>query len=216
MFWSGGWDSTFMLLHALWTTNDLITAYYVEPRFRPQELLERQAIDRILDVLDSEKRTRVNFVYLKRPPQLKKFYCEDVGRIMMENYGKQATYVPQLDLFIYLARTLPLDHPAYGVETPAVPRQGCQSCIVNHVNDDGLLSDKVDEMWHPLRALSFPIIKMTKADMYNVAKQLNFLHILNMARTCINEYFKDNKMCGYCPSCKEVKPILELQYRFQL
>ena len=226
MFWSGGWDSTFLLLKTLWTTTKSIDTYYVGKIFKPQETLELQAIQTILAEIekhDVEKQKRVNFIYLKRPEITHGFYCSDVGKIIMDTRAKQqqdakphATYVPQLDLLIYFARILGLNHPAYGVETPAVPRTGCQSAIVNYVNDDdGLLSEEVDAMWHPLRILSFPIIKMTKADMYHEARRLGFLDILNLARTCIHPHFKDNKMCGFCSSCKEVKPVPELSYRFQ-
>jgi hypothetical protein len=161
LYWSGGWDSTFWLLKVLWTTDHLITAYYVEPIHKPREKNELEAISTILDVLKTKYRDkfdRITFKYLPRPkksPHLDPNYCQDLKKIRSSIGESKVTYVPQLDLFIHYARTIPIDHPAYCVEVPFVPRVGCRDEIFQFVDKTTfLLSNQCDPKWYPLRVVS--------------------------------------------------------------
>lgn len=225
IFWSGGWDSTFCVLHTLFTTPNNVHAYYVEPNHRPREKYELAAINQILSILQSkhiEKYLRLTYSYIKRPPRPPSFwYCTDVGDVINRTQHQRKTIVPQLDALIYFARTLNINNPVYGIEQPPEIRFGCHDSISPFVNEAGQLLDQVEidgevktlaPMWLPLQALSFPKIHTSKADMFKVSTDLGFIDMMNLTRSCDAD---QPTRCGQCHSCQEAFEIPELQYLFE-
>lgn len=214
IYWSGGWDSTFYLLYLLHQTDKKIRAFYVEPVRRKTKELELKAIDMILTTLKNEQPgwfERLTFTVVPRPPTPRGgvFYCEKVRDVILRTPNTNSeTIVPQLDLFIYLTFIMDIIQPAYGIETPVIFTCGCHNGIQEHVKDDGSLAATCDEKWHALRALSFPLIHMTKADMYHSANSNNFIHILKLTTSCL-----EGTGCGRCAACRDIAPIPELQFR---
>ncbi|WP_100640503.1 hypothetical protein [Marinobacter salexigens] len=212
LLWTGGWDSTFRLLQ-LAQEGAVIQPHYIRDPHRDSLKKEIQAMNEI--------RHRVN----ERFPDcfIRDTKIIDQSDIIVCQYlfnahknllsrgwiGSQYIYTSSYILQNEI-KTMELS-----IELLSDIRHSVMPCLKNtEINKEGnrVISKNADkDLFCLFRQCSFPVLALTKLDMYEIAKECGILDILNLTWFCHQPLFR--MPCGSCNPCMST---LEdgLKYRF--
>jgi len=208
IFWTGGFDSTFRVLHLL-----VAEKKYVQPFFivRAQESVGYEIntmvdIRRVLfrkfpeaqnlllptkyiDILEINEYSEITEAYkrIKRECHIAQqfeflaFFCKDWGINDMElSIEEDGNKESRIYSFISAAVTKSSDY---------------SSSLTKEVCDTPFGKD----LFELFKYYSFPIIHTSRADMIRIAKELNYEELLAMTWSCATPF--RGKPCGFCNPC---------------
>ena len=207
IFWSGGYDSTFMLLKRV-----IIEKKCVNPIY-----LNFQSVDGV-----SIRRQNVNFELSAMKKTIDELHRIGYGARVMPL--KIVTYIQltpevlsattKLYQMGYLQRPISqYTHMIqYSLDKNIIIDEGAEKSyhstsykMVNkYLNKDMMLdlNQVYNTPLYVIRNLRFPIINLTKHDMLNIAKKYKFDYILRWTKSCWLPAV-DGSPCGKCIMCKD-------------
>lgn len=204
ILWTGGWDSTFQLLRLLFLNNQSVEPYYLIDEDRPStgvELLTMKRIRQNISEMDDSAASLIRptkyFSVSQIPddPEITKAYNTiKKTRFIGSQYDWLARYckyrcITNLQLCIHE------DDKAAVVVGPIISKKKLDKEPV--VWEDQYL--KTDE--HLIfKWFEFPILKLTKTDMANIAEQHGWRKIMEMTWFCHRPL--NGKPCGRCNPCR--------------
>jgi len=203
ILWTGGWDSTFQLLRALFIDKQQVIPYYLKDEDRPSTHKEIQTMEKIrtkIYEIDTHMVSRLlptETLSVSEIPEFPEITNAYKGILKKRFIGSQYDWlarfcehmeISNLQLCIHeddkAARAL------HGIITNDPQRK--DNFKVNH------LSSSTYE--HTVfQYLTFPILKLTKIEMENIAREHLWMDIMIETWFCHNP--KDGKPCGRCNPC---------------
>jgi len=183
IFWTGGMDSTFAVVQLLMTTESLVQPHYIV-RYEDSTGIEIDTMIRIRRKICRE------FPDL-RPRFLPTVYTNvdlipefDDIKDDVDNLKKKMKIVAQYQLM-------------------------ANYCVANNIEKIEVALTNEMESFEQFRASSafksfvYPIIDITKPQLYKIAKENNWNHFLDMTSTCRRPK-KKIKACGMCTTCVDM------------
>lgn len=235
LFWTGGFDSTYRLIDLL------LSGYVVEPMYVTKNIDGRQSLGRerkamanlrnaIISAFPEQQNNfwKTQEVSEALIPETISGYIKRIGfggkskttQWSVENgyairVGQPARLGKQ---YAYLA-VLSLLHPR-PIEVCVIKGDRAAEYFVGKVTGKGI-NRRVDPVFfsasrsEPMvifRKFRFPLIDMSKADMYRDAKERGFLSLLEQTWTCWKPVKGSELPCGKCPTCKHRQEELREVY----
>lgn len=205
ILWTGGWDSTFAVLDALWN-GDTVQPLYVRDPARQSTSHELAAIDAISRDLDKVFRApaRERLMDLKVIDQTAIPPDPDIARDLAEI--RQIMDVgSQYDWLLPLARQLSGDMLELSVQKRPGAKNSFSYLLRNDLTQDGHGGRLMSQLSRPeLRVylpFYFPVIHLTKRDMYEIARDRGWLGLMRRTHFC-HRPRKSSKPCGKCNPCR--------------
>ena len=224
LFWTGGYDSTFRLCELL-----LLEKVKVQPIYISDPYLDNKKTSKTRRKNHNQEYDSMNKIKLKLNndyPETKQLLLptidinnveidEEISSNMKElkkrkyvrrevcQYGGMAQVTKDMNKYIELCaeiggffhKRVHKKLKCYGKECKY------KNCLVKDIN----YLDKEDHCLKIFNKLVLPLIAYTKKDMYDIALQNGFNHILDMTWSCW--YPRKNKPCGRCIMCRDRKKI---------
>lgn len=203
ILWTGGWDSTFQLLRALFIDKQQVIPYYLKDEDRPSTHKEIQTMEKIRAKIYEIDNHMVSLLLpteslsVSEIPEFPEITNAYKGILKKRFIGSQYDWlarfcehmeISNLQLCIHeddkAARAL------HGIITNDPQREDYFK-----VND--LSSSTYEHM--VFRYFTFPILKLTKIEMESVARENRWMDIMVETWFCYNP--KDGKPCGRCNPC---------------
>ncbi len=208
LLWTGGWDSTYRLLHLLLLEKKMVQPYYIVDH-------ERKSTENEFDAMEVIKKD-----LLKKFPQTK-----NLLRATITGYRNQIKANPEITRkwqqlscevklgrqYDWLARYADqhgLSDLELGHEKKLKPSL-LEKVILQELTGEGHECRVKDDLSHE-NALSvfkyfrFPIYYVTKMEMEQVARENGFLEILQKVWFC-HRPRKNGKPCEFCLPCREAR-----------
>jgi hypothetical protein len=202
VLWTGGWDSTFRVLHLVFARREPVQPYYVIDKARPSTRMELATMDRIRQMIAQKGRQAESLlrptivVEMEDIPEDQEITGSFQKLLSLSHLGSQYDWLSRfahsrglndLELCIHL------DDKAEGFLKNDV-----------HLVADGDYSVLND---HPSRAeleifrcFHFPLLNMSKLRMGEVAKANGYQQIMEKTWFCFRPT-KRGKPCGECNPC---------------
>ncbi len=203
ILWTGGWDSTFQLVRSLIVNKSRTQPYYVIDEDRPSMGIELQTMRKIKKKL-VEEFPEVRELLL--PTEI--FALSDIPknaaitdhyrRILKTSFiGAQYDWLARL-CHEYDITGLQLciheDDKAHGVIADLVEKKDAEAGVfrlnIKHAHTDA---------YELFKYYEFPVLTMTKRDMENIARDLNFIALMELTWFCHRP--RRGKPCGKCNPC---------------
>jgi hypothetical protein len=194
LLWTGGWDSSFRLLHALLVEGRPVRPIYLIDPGRDSTLLEVRAMEAIrrgvLDRLDDPQLLAPTEVHVRTHfppvPELVRAHEELAGRAHVG------------DQYLWLAAAAEA-LGWQGVELAMERYEGGASPLQRLLFDEsGRLRSSPDARL--FRYWSFPVLHLTKAQMRDLAQEHGFLDLLLQRWFCFTPVA--GRPCGLCRPCR--------------
>lgn len=197
IFWTGGYDSTFLICKYL-----IVDKYYVQPIYITQE------IDNCKDCKFKRKNKSVELNTQKKIIQkIKKKFPKESKRLKPTIYVyniPKSEYITQQVIDSGIFRRRYHQYEAMCRYSKFIKKRietgvhvGYFDTYLNKHSTNGMINN----IKNPFYYIGFPIYKVTKKDMKQYAIKYNFLDILYITWSCW--FPKSNKPCGKCPMCRE-------------
>ncbi|MGH8645589.1 MAG: 7-cyano-7-deazaguanine synthase [Gammaproteobacteria bacterium] len=205
ILWTGGWDSTFRLLDLVLVHRVPVQPYYVIDTGRPSSLQEIAAIHRIRTSIAELSEASAALI---KPSIIVSIHDIQKDDDITEKYRRLKEQANLGEQYDWLAR-LVKQNKISGVELCIHIDDKAYMFVKDHVeivrpqNDQEYWVLKRDEAKSELSIFGFyrfPLLKLSKVEMQEMALKKGFLHIMEQTWFCFNP--KNNKPCGVCKPCK--------------
>lgn len=206
LLWTGGWDSTFRLLQLLLEEKKSVQPYYLASGIRRSTDIEIETMVQIKEYLFKE--------YPGTQHLLSPIECIDVddiepNRDISESYNKikQKNYIG--DQYVLLARfgkqfklnhlelCIHLDDKAHDILEPFVTKIKSGDPGIYHIEKNRT----PEPIYHLFSNFTFPIFNYSKVTMADIAKDRNWLTMMNMTWFC-HHPLPGQIPCGICNPCR--------------
>lgn len=181
LLWTGGWDSTFQLLHLLFKENKIVQPHYI---VRPQDCTGKE-----IDTIHHIQR----FIFEKYPSArqfLLPIKFTNVSKIdsneeITEEYKK-----------IKKDRYISLQYEIFA--------RYCNQIRIHSIQTGGLAGERFDEILSNkiiFKYFEFPLVNITKVKMAQIADINGWTKIMKMTWFCRRP--RKGKPCGICGPCSD-------------
>ena len=202
LLWTGGWDSTFRLLYLLLAEGKVVQPHYVVT----SQACTGKEINTINDI-----RREV----LRRYPEVEESFLPvlypNIQKVEKdENIKngfdkiKSAQYVsPQYLRFARYCKQNNLSELEVGIEKNSRSHHMLKEYITENNGEVKVDKNKSPESYYNVfKYFSFPLLKYDKLDMEAIARQKDWIEIMDMAWFCRRP--KNGRPCGFCGPCTDV------------
>lgn len=208
ILWTGGWDSSFRILDLVLNKREIVQPHYIlddERKSAPLELAAMKKIRQMVMEMDSLAGERILDTITMKTNEIPR------NREITSNFKKLASTFSLGNQYDWLAR--------YAESLEANDLELCinkDDNIEEFIRDDVRSIELNGESYYELveapslaelnifSRYHFPLLKMTKIDMEEKARQSGFLHIMEETWFC-HSPTKNGKPCGVCNPCKYTK-----------
>lgn len=212
LLWTGGWDSTFQLLQLVLDNKSKVQPYYIiDPKRNSMnnELLAIRTIKENLFIQDPEIKKLILPIIFCMVDDIK--IDDDIQNAFIA-YKKEKHIGIQYLWLASFCKSNKLSNMQLSVEKSAVPdpnlwdtnlkgkliKQKNHNQVVSIMNAT-FIGTKEYEIF---QYFSFPLLEVTKQDMWQIAKEKNWLPIINHSWFC-GFPTKKNEPCGVCIACNQ-------------
>ena len=199
LLWTSGFDSTYRLIEIILVENKKAQPIYIIDEQRTSYLNELRAIEKILALIQ-----RLHPLSYQNILPLIKVNKKDIeiDKEILQSYNKIRERTTIGTQYLWLASYCKKNQ-LKEIEICIVKRDTLESLIENtYSKSKSHWSDFENSTYEIFQFFKFPVITMTKKEMYNQAKQKNWTTILNHSWFCHNS--KKNNPCGKCKPCLTV------------
>lgn len=209
LLWSGGWDGTFRFLQLMQYPDVEIHPYYINDPNRHSAEWEKKAIAKIIEAAKQRFPATVCDVTFYDRDWIKK-ECADPEISEAFTYLRQKYVVGvQYEWFALLAKHLGVQfesgvvHQYHGKVEEAIDHEGKLIPVENDVLPDrwcvgGKPGNKAQVVF---QNLILPIIKLSKKDEENIARENGWMDIMLLSWFCHSPI--GGKPCGLCGPCDD-------------
>lgn len=203
LLWTGGWDSTFRLLQLLLSEKKMVQPHYV---IIPQECAGTE-IDTIHNI-----RRQLSRQYPETRDLLLPIEFIDSGKIKPNEKITAAYDAIKEKMYIavqYEVIARYCEQNGYERMEIGIEKNSHSHRVINdYLTDDEVSVFKIDKEKSPesfydlFRQIRFPLLEYDKIDMENVARERNWIDVMNMAWFCRRP--SKGRPCGFCGPCTDV------------
>ena len=204
LLWTGGWDSTFRLLQLLLEKKREVQPYYLVSGIRKSTDIEIRTMDKIKEKLFKSYPFTQNLLLSTRyvneaEVKIDHSISESYEIIKTQNYiGNQYVIIANFGkqfLMDGLELCIHLDDKAHEVLKPyaAVMSEDEQACRLLECNSP-------THLYQLFGYFTFPIFNYSKIDMEEIAKDQNWIELMNLTWFCHRPFF-GKIPCGICNPC---------------
>jgi muconolactone delta-isomerase len=208
LLWTSGADSTFRLLELLLIQKREVQPYYIVDRQRKSFNLEKKAMEKIKQLIfkkDPNAKRLIRPTIFQELDEIKPnpFISEQYKRLAsIDHLGAQYEWLPK---FAEDAKLNDLELSiTSGEHSDSYFRRFLRPSLIKEKSGEYYnyrLKDNPDNPDLTLfKYFRFPIIEWTKIDMRRIAKESNFLDIMEHTWFC--HYPLNNQPCGICNPCR--------------
>jgi hypothetical protein len=209
LFWTGGWDSSFRLLHLLISQNKKVQPYYIIDPSRLSTRAELNAMQNIKrQIFAQYAQTRE----LLLPTKYKELIDIPPNREITAAYER-----------ININKFIGIQYEWLARFCADIRINGIELCYDRAVTGNQILKPflvRLDSQGEPNYAISeifqgsdeynlfhfyrFPVINLSKLDEGNIARNEGFLNILSLSWFC-HTPLANHTPCGVCTPCRQTK-----------
>lgn len=215
--WSGGWDSSFRILHLVLAEHKTVQPFYIYDHRRKSKSFEINAIRNIILDLNTGFPEQAELLFpvriinksrLKKDPETKGWFNElnelyQLG-IQYEWFSRFARQYKIHNLEVGFTR-FPREH--------IPPFNRLLEANIERVNGvHKLRKDLPVKVLRLLENFTFPLIHLTKAEMGRIAREKGFHELLSKSWYCFQPA-PDGLPCGTCKPC-QIASVTEYEHRF--
>lgn len=205
LLWTGGWDSTYRLLHLVLVQGVSVRPYYVLDTARRSSIVELNTMQRIRRSVAAMSAPAASLIGpativaihdIAADPEITARYRRLKARTFLgEQYDWLARFVKQFGL--------------EGLELCVHVDDKAHLFLNGHVrrveDDDGqsywvLAEEALGSDLSLFASFRFPLLELTKTDMQRTARERGFLHIMEQTWFCFTPV--RNRPCGVCNPCQ--------------
>ena len=200
MLWTGGWDSTFRLLQLILVEKKTVKPYYLidlDRKSFPNEIRAMKEIKKRLfeKFPKSKKRLLPTYMietsHVKENPNITKHY---------QIINKKYNYGIQYEWLARFAAELNLDNLEMAYEKNKQDSMGYDQLKPLALPPEEIPSLPDPSVYEVFKFYKFPIFKMYKREMLVIAKEENFLDLMELIWSC-HRPRRSGKPCGTCTPC---------------
>ena len=209
LLWTGGWDSTFRMLHLLLEEEKSVQPYYLHINSRKSSQKEIETMAQIRNYLQNElpiTRQLLSDTKFFKDNEL----IEDAGISKAYKELKSNNYLgDQFETLARFAKQYKITGLEFCLEKgnyaktfifPHMETVHYQGQSINRINIDSAPK----QIMEILGSYRFPLVHLTRQEMVDIVKQKGWMHIMNMTWFChhpiLNRY-----PCGVCNPCMYVR-----------
>ena len=210
LFWTGGWDSTFQLLHFLLVNQRPVQPYYILDDERQSTGIEIYCRSKILQSINHNYPKAFPLIYPtiyinKELIENDQTISSSWNKIYLDHHiGTQYDWLPRFckqncitNMQIGLFKSDKLEAPSkfynYHMKYFALRNENQENFITHHLMKE----------YHTLfRYFEGSLLQTTKQEMYQFAHHNNWLDTLNLTNFCYRPSVKI-KACGICSPCTQ-------------
>lgn len=219
VLWTSGFDSTYVVMKYLLEGETVQPIYFSQVDKRNSQKIEEKAIGELTSLIRSSFPELANslldtqFVVIECTAEIDKKLSDLGGHGKSFRYpiGTQTAMMAHFCQYFPEPIYLGVEHAESSIREGEMSRthkfffkylsfdaNGC-----GYIDETKLLTEK-EKLLTIYKNLRFPVIKMTKQDMYDDSKDKNFKHILDETWSCWYPHRPSNlgKGCGRCFACK--------------
>ena len=204
--WTGGWDSTFRLLHLVLIERKAVQPYYIINGERRSSFRELKTIRTIKDGVAQRSRESAALI---EPLHIVSIYDIDENQFITEKYQRlrqQMSLGTQHDWLARFADQYHFNDLEYCIHSDDNASLLIKSSKIERVASKNTLggcwqisSEKADEDISILLPFQFPILNLTKIKMKEIAREQGFLDLLELSWFCRHPI--QDQPCGLCYPC---------------
>lgn len=209
LLWSGGWDGTFRLLQ-LCEYDISIQPIYIIDQARRSTQTEINAMKAIVEMASEHSKANIlDIIFYKKEDILLKYSnakISDAFRRLREKYNIGTQY----EWFALLCNELNTNmesavvHQYHGKVEDAIEMEGAFTTIEDDILGHRIITDiskSSSDITLVFGRLIFPVIKLTKKDEENIARENGWLDIMEHSWFCHSPI--NGKPCGLCGPCDD-------------
>ena len=203
--WTGGWDSTYIVLDAVLSDERPLRPHYVDDPDRPSAAHEIETMRRIHAALAQHAPEAA-----ARLAPLRVVAKADIPAVADVDawYAALSARTHVAPQYAWLSRyATTLEAPlALGI----IRRSGGLRDVIGPELEEGedgirrLRSEPSDEAFELFRPFVYPTIELTKLDMRERARERGFLPLLELSWFC-HEPRRNGAPCGFCTPCRDAR-----------
>ncbi len=212
VYWTGGYDSTFVVLNFLIARKGFLSKDIIQPVYLQKCDARRNS--------DIEQKTmqEIRNTILQRYPESNKYLLPtifvDCSKIQLDNDIKAGMW----QLYITKRFRMPTSQYSYIAQAPRLlghvidsgAELGPKTCISQNIRPYITKQFMLDPMRTPwyiwiFNRVRFPVVMITKQQMWAIAKKKGFKDLLRKSWTCRVPRRVNGRVvpCGKCTLCKE-------------
>ena len=209
LLWSGGWDGTFRLLQLC--QNDItIQPVYVTDSDRSSTEIEKQRIDEILKICRERFPAEIRDVTFYDKNWILETCKDEQISSSFRHLRKTYNLGSQYEWFALLTRYLDqkmecgVVHQYHGKVEEAIDHEGTMELIQGDILPGRyhvLPKEDQTSAYDVFGNLIFPIIRLTKKDEENIARDNGWMDIMNLSWFCHTPIH--GEPCGVCGPCED-------------
>jgi len=207
--YTGGWDSTFRILYSLIVEKRSIRPHYIIDPDRLSTAQELQAMSQI------KAECRKRFPATKQ--LLLPTYIYDMDdlepdaelKAHEEALLKKSYFGTQYEWLARAVKQFSIDNAELCIDKMENHLTGCYKVVHQHlekgINGTMIISDTMagSPLYELFGLFDYPVIKLTKNDMAEIAQKHNFYDILEMSWFCHRPNIL-GQPCGFCSPCTQL------------
>ncbi len=212
VYWTGGYDSTFVVFNFLINDNKELTGARVQPIYLQNCDARRNSS------IEEETMREIRKIFLRKYPQstdlllptifvdCKRVHLDqDVISGMQELYRTRRLALPKSQ-YSYIAQTPRLFKHVIDSGAELAPGTSISQHVRSSINQNYMV-DPATAPWYIqiFSGVRFPVVMVTKQQMWNISVQKDFADLLLKTWTCRVPKKVGDKIvpCGKCKLCKE-------------
>lgn len=209
ILWSGGWDGTFRMLQLSQYRIEIQPVYIID-RDRKSYEYELIAMEKIINILRKKYLASIlDIIFYEKDWILNNCNNEIISNeftYLKEKYAVGTQY----EWFALLCNSLGVKmessvvHQYHGKVEYAIDGEGKLSLLKDDILDDRYIVEAKDDnnkIVNVFGNLILPVIKLSKEDEYNIAKENDWLEIMKISWFCHTPI--NGKPCGLCGPCDD-------------
>ncbi|WP_436397441.1 hypothetical protein [Roseobacter sp. S98] len=198
ILWTGGWDSTFCVIQALRTSDEVVQPIYLVDPHRPSTATELQTIEQMQAMIVEQFPDAADRLL---PLKIDPIRHQDTAPVLKESLEAVRKIIHLGDQYPWIAQYLN-DHDLTGVDLAVEARGRIRELLQDYIAGDIIdPAHRGTDVWNLFGRYRFPIIHLSKWDSLEIAKEAGFLDILNISWFCHTPLM--GRPCGTCNPCKD-------------
>ena len=208
LFWTGGWDSTFRLLQLLINDRKPVQTHYIIDPCRKSYRVELETMEKIREEI-IKKYPFTKELFLKtKIISLMAIHQDKIITDAYQQADAKAHLGTQYDWLARYCKQTQITNMELGIqklETPDHPPRFSPFYEKNESSQELIFKPSLkDEPEYILfNNFRFPILHLTKEAIYEIAKQNDWLKIMNKTWFC-HEPIREKIPCGKCVPCQQI------------
>jgi len=204
VLWTGGWDSTFIVLDAALHEGRAVRPHYVVDRRRPSADRELQTMERIRAGVAARSPEAAARIAPTLVVERTSIPPDDRVDRWYRALGARAHVAEQYPWLSRYARTRPAPLALGIIRRSGGLRDVIAPELEVAAGVRRLRAEVSDEAFELFRPFVFPTIELSKLDMRDLADARGFRPLLDLSWFC-HQPRRNGAPCGFCPPCHDAR-----------